>query len=524
MLKKTWAWVIFCAITSAGQISAQQLINDKIDVLAGSSQYLMNCVIYEPANFSSSQTYPLVLYFHGMAEAGTDINKMYESGLVKVLKDGYRPSFNFIMVAPQHNSYSLDPDHLEQVLNESIKKFPNIDQSRVYLTGHSAGGNTIYVSTLNINQELPKRFAAMAVMSGATQGINKNNFYWWKNFRTPLWAVVGGSDPSYLGQNEYVVNEVNKQVPGLASLTVRPGVTHGGWDDVYRGTVYTSNGKTMWQWLSQYSRSSSGAIVIGGGATTNTPPTANAGSDKSIVLPTNSVQLTGSGSDPGGSIASYTWSRISGPTQYTFSNNRIASPTVSNLVQGTYVFRLTVADNAGATDSDDMTVTVNSTTSGSKAIKVNVYGGSYAYNNAEWNNWNTTSSLRSAVLKFSDGTSSTVTARLSSQNAVVDNGSGYTVTMAPREVGRHTSYSNTNRTLTLFGLENRSYRLEIYASRSGSTAATTRFTLGSSVVDINTTNNYSQKAVFNFTPVNGTATVSLVRLNTYNYINGFILQ
>jgi hypothetical protein len=524
MLKQTWTWLLFCAIAYAGRTNAQQLINDKIDVLAGSSQYMMNCVIYKPANFSTSQTYPLVLYFHGMVEAGTDINKMYQSGLVKVLNDGYRPSFNFIMVAPQHNSYSLDPDHLEQVLNESIKKFPNIDQSRIYLTGHSAGGNTIYVSTLNINQELPKRFAAMAVMSGATQGINKNNFYWWKNFRTPLWAVVGGSDPSYLSQNEYLVNEVNKQVPGLASLTVRPGITHGGWEDVYRGLVNTSDNKTMWQWLSQFSRSSSGAVVGGGGITTNTPPTANAGTDKAITLPTNSTQLTGSGTDPGGSIASYAWSRISGPTQYSFSNNGIASPTVSNLIQGTYVFRLKVTDNAGATDSDDMTVTVNSSTSGNKAVKVNLYGGAYPYSNGEWNNWNTSSSLSSSALKFSDGTSSTVTARLSGQNSVADNSSSYPITMAPREVGRHASVSSTNRTLTLSGLQNRPYTLEIYASRSGSTTNTTRFSVGSTTVDISTSNNYSRKAIFSFTPVNGTVTVNIARLNSYNYINGFVLQ
>ena len=33
--------------------------------------------------------------------------------------------------------------------------------------------------------------------------------------------------------------------------------------------------------------------------------------------------------------------------------------TLTNLVQGTYVFRLTVTDNSGATATDDVTVTVN---------------------------------------------------------------------------------------------------------------------------------------------------------------------
>ena len=282
MFKKTFLWLLLLLTIAGSQLRAQQLINDKIDVIAGSGQFLFNCVIYKPANFSTTKKYPLVLFFHGMGEAGTDVNEMYRAGLPKVLKDGYKPSFEFIMVAPQHNSYSLDPKHLEQVLNESLIKFPNIDQSRIYLTGLSAGGNTIYVSSLNINPDLPKRFAGMVVMSGATQGINKNNFPWWKEFRTPLWAVVGQNDPSYVGQNQLVVDEVNKQVSGLASITIRPGVGHGGWNDVYNGSVKMPDGKNMWQYLYQFTRVN-GAIVKNGTATpeptpANSAPSANAGS------------------------------------------------------------------------------------------------------------------------------------------------------------------------------------------------------------------------------------------------------
>jgi predicted peptidase len=189
-------------------------------------------VIYKPANFSTTKKYPLVLFFHGMGEAGTDVTKMYRTGLPKVLKDGYKPSFDFIMVAPQHNSYSVDPRHLRQIMDECLIRFPNIDLTRVYLTGLSAGGNTIWCSSLNVDKELPKLFAAQVVMSGAAQGVNKDNFPWWKESKTPLWAVVGGNDPSYKGQSQFMVDEVNKQVPGLAAITIRPGIGHTGWNDV----------------------------------------------------------------------------------------------------------------------------------------------------------------------------------------------------------------------------------------------------------------------------------------------------
>ncbi|MGN6297559.1 MAG: PKD domain-containing protein, partial [Ginsengibacter sp.] len=53
---------------------------------------------------------------------------------------------------------------------------------------------------------------------------------------------------------------------------------------------------------------------------TNIPPTANAGSDKSITLPTNSVALSGSGVDTDGSVTSYQWTKISGPASGAINN------------------------------------------------------------------------------------------------------------------------------------------------------------------------------------------------------------
>lgn len=91
----------------------------------------------------------------------------------------------------------------------------------------------------------------------------------------------------------------------------------------------------------------------------NQNPVANAGSDKSITLPTNSVSLTGSASDPDGSISSYLWTQVSGPSSANLTNSNLAQVTASLLVQGMYVFRLTVTDNNNATGTDEVAVTVN---------------------------------------------------------------------------------------------------------------------------------------------------------------------
>src|SRR5690606_11509525 len=80
----------------------------------------------------------------------------------------------------------------------------------------------------------------------------------------------------------------------------------------------------------------------------NQPPTADAGANKVITLPVNSEILDGSGNDPDGSIATYFWEQRTGPSTATISATGAEDLTVTNMIEGTYVFRLTVTDNQGA--------------------------------------------------------------------------------------------------------------------------------------------------------------------------------
>ena len=94
-------------------------------------------------------------------------------------------------------------------------------------------------------------------------------------------------------------------------------------------------------------------------AAPNQPPVANAGPDITITLPTNTATLSGSGTDPDGTITAYAWVKIAGPAAGTLVNANTATATASGLVAGVYSFQLTVTDNLGATGKDTMNVTVN---------------------------------------------------------------------------------------------------------------------------------------------------------------------
>ncbi|WP_462248495.1 PKD domain-containing protein [Ferruginibacter sp.] len=91
----------------------------------------------------------------------------------------------------------------------------------------------------------------------------------------------------------------------------------------------------------------------------NIAPTANAGTDQTITLPVNTANLSGSGNDPDGTIASYLWTKISGPAGGPIANPALASTSVSGLLQGIYRYELRVTDNSGAVGRDTMQITVN---------------------------------------------------------------------------------------------------------------------------------------------------------------------
>ncbi|HJT74459.1 MAG TPA: PKD domain-containing protein, partial [Chitinophaga sp.] len=184
----------------------------------------------------------------------------------------------------------------------------------------------------------------------------------------------------------------------------------------------------------------------------NKPPVAIAGSDIIIQLPVNSIVLNGSASkDPDGTIASYFWEKISGP-DVKFSNAGGAVNTVSAMIAGNYMFRLTVKDNKGATAIDYVNVTVKPIST------VNV----------------------APIAKA--GSDVTITLPV---NSVILNGSGssdadgqITGYLWQKETGRDVKFSNANGVINVVsGLTAGTYVFELKVTDNRNASATDRMTV-----------------------------------------------
>jgi hypothetical protein len=133
------------------------------------------------------------------------------------------------------------------------------------------------------------------------------------------------------GHNTTAVNKAYGSLAGVAPIN------------------YTIGGvsQTVYQWMLRQ-----------GDTTLGMSPIVTVRSDTTITLPVNTVTLTGSAADPDGTISSYLWSQVSGPSSATIPSPFLNNTVAENLIQGTYVFKLTATDNTGQTGNASVTITV----------------------------------------------------------------------------------------------------------------------------------------------------------------------
>lgn len=103
----------------------------------------------------------------------------------------------------------------------------------------------------------------------------------------------------------------------------------------------------------------------------NHPPISSLGADISLTLPNNSTTLNGTqSSDPDGDPITYAFQKIGGPQQFTLTAVSTGIVSLTQLVQGTYTFKLVVTDDKGASSSDDVNIVVSAAPTGGQEFQL----------------------------------------------------------------------------------------------------------------------------------------------------------
>ncbi|MGY6647640.1 glycosyl hydrolase [Wenyingzhuangia sp. IMCC45574] len=161
------------------------------------------------------------------------------------------------------------------------------------------------------------------------------------------------------------------------------------------------------------------------------PPVANAGDNVSVMLPTSTATLDGSGSSgPIGTALNYKWEQIYGPSTISFTNTTAINTNISNLEEGVYKCKLTVGYSTYSSSSEVLVIV---TSTGNVAPAVNLI----APNNNTSFQEGATITLNATASDL-DGTISKVAFYANGEKLGEDTTAPYTYSWSGASIGAHT--------------------------------------------------------------------------------------
>ncbi|HYE56337.1 MAG TPA: T9SS type A sorting domain-containing protein [Chitinophagaceae bacterium] len=253
--------------------------------------YIKGYLAYTPPGYNpaGTQTYPLIIYFHGLAETGsgsaTDLcrllslyqpdyndNNPFDIPLPERVERGeLGPASNFIILSAQYNQYIYPsgypsaPD-VEAMINHAISAY-KVDPERIYLTGMSSGANVAmeYVAASEANAS---RVAGVVLSSLCTSvGQFPNGPANIANADVPVWAIHCITDdfpgppgcPDTLVNNWInMINAYSPIVPAkkttlgtTGNAPCNGGFTHNTWNTVY-DPAFEVDGMNVYEWMAQF--------------------------------------------------------------------------------------------------------------------------------------------------------------------------------------------------------------------------------------------------------------------------------
>jgi len=209
----------------------------------------LNYRILYPENFSASEKYPLMLFFHGAGERGEDNEKQLVHGGSLFLDSLNRKKFPAVVVFPQcpEDDYwsNADVDRSENGVNfkfknggeptkalalvinllDSLKNQSIIDKNRVYVGGLSMGG----MGTFEILYRKPNTFAAAIAICG---GANPETVAAYAK-TTPLWIFHGAMDDVVKPKYSLEMSEALLKAGAHPKMYLYDTENHNSWDRAF---------------------------------------------------------------------------------------------------------------------------------------------------------------------------------------------------------------------------------------------------------------------------------------------------
>jgi predicted peptidase len=193
-------------------------------------------LLYLPKDYDNKESFPLLLFLHGIGERGDDPQVLKVYGPTKMIEAGQ--DLPFIVVSPVcPKDRWWEPLELSALLDEIVEKY-KVDQDRIYVTGLSMGG----FGTWSLAAFSPDRFAALVPICGGGDPTTARRIA-----HIPVWVFHGAKDPAVPLERSEKMVEALKKAGGIVKFTVYPEAGHDSWTQAY-------NDPELYKWLLQQKR------------------------------------------------------------------------------------------------------------------------------------------------------------------------------------------------------------------------------------------------------------------------------
>ena len=201
-----------------------------------------------PWKAQAGTKYPLVIFLHGSGERGMHNHEQMRNGVHAFCEKGVREQHPCYLLAPQcppderwgasskdwPNLWREEPTRagrlVLELIDQMLEKHPDIDRSRIYITGLSMGG----FGTFDLMMRRPELFAAGMPVCGGGDPAQAERI---KDI--PIWAFHGALDDVVLPRNSRDMVAALKKQKASVRYTEYSTLYHDIWYQTYYNPVVT---------------------------------------------------------------------------------------------------------------------------------------------------------------------------------------------------------------------------------------------------------------------------------------------
>lgn len=250
-MKKLLAALLFIPIWGFSQIETYKVVTNPWN-----SNGDMNVAIYKPAGYADSplKVWPVIEFYHGDGDQGTDVNKILNNYIFKLIRDGKPPEAinpitghleRFIVIEAQDRTggtvWPPNYKYIWDYLRKTVKL--RVDTTRIYTMGHSYGGAGDMLAA-SWDNAAAKRIAAVASLSPHADLLyKKQNIPLMVKDSIGIWFYTGTLAKDGFTAYANAFDALYRQAGGKSLVTI----FNGGHDAAFWNNFYSGNVTRLWQ-------------------------------------------------------------------------------------------------------------------------------------------------------------------------------------------------------------------------------------------------------------------------------------